>query len=81
MKYLLVLLTLSGCSTLQIPEKVLVPVPTPCISQLPDKPILKTHDDLKVLHGADFVKQLALELFKYEEYTPKLEALVTECSK
>ena len=81
MKYLLVLLTLGGCSTLQIPEKVLVPVPTPCVNQLPDKPALKTHDELKSLKNADFIKQLALELFKYEEYTPKLEALVAGCAK
>jgi hypothetical protein len=79
MRYLLVLL-LAGCSSMpKIPDTVYIPVTKSCIKVQPTKPEFISHEVLKTLADDKLIKQVGLELFKYENYTLELEALLKAC--
>lgn len=73
------ILALAGCSTLQVPKEVLVPVSVPCIAQIPIKGYFLTHDELKSLNEPDYVLQITAEYLKYEIYTGRMEAALSAC--
>jgi hypothetical protein len=79
MRYLLVLL-LVGCSSLpKVPEQILIPITKSCISVQPTKPDFISHEVLKTLADDKLIKQVGLELFKYEAYTAELESILKAC--
>lgn len=80
MKYILLLLVLTGCSSFpKVPEKVLVPVSVSCVKELPTRPQFLTHDYLKSLSNPDFVTQITAEYLEKDKYINQLEALLLAC--
>jgi len=71
--------TLIGCSTLQIPKEVLIPVSVSCVKEIPIKGYFLSHDELKALNAPDYVLQVTAEYLKYESYTGELEAVLSGC--
>lgn len=83
MRYLLIaiILTLTGCLTgcfdkAVIPDKVYIPVKTPCITEKPVKPILA---DLKPLSASDYVLTITSDYLKLLNYSGELEATLKSC--
>jgi hypothetical protein len=80
MKYLPILLVLTGCSTLpKVPEKVLVPVSVPCIKELPARPLFATKDYLKSLSNPDYVTAITSEYLMQGNYINILESALIAC--
>lgn len=75
---------LAGCATrVSVPERVSVPVPTPCVEpvDLPHRPTLRSETDL--LNMPRGLRTLATwsERAKLEAYAAQLEAIATGCSR
>jgi len=78
-KYLFAILALLlvGCSSNpKVPDKVYIPVKTPCITEKPVKPILA---DLKPLSASDYVLTITSDYLKLLNYSGELEAVVAGC--
>lgn len=77
MKTLLLPLLLIGCaSSPKVPDKVYIPVITPCIAEKPVKPILA---DLKSLSASDYVLMITSDYLKLLNYSGELEATLKAC--
>lgn len=80
---LLLALYLSGCATLQeSPPKVVtvkVPVPVPCIEQLPAAPTVHTDAALLTMDDYGFVSAVHADRLALDAYRMKLEALLEGC--
>ena len=72
---------LAGCaSSPQIPRKVRVPVPVPCISQPPQRPALLSDQDLLALDDYGLVLGLARDRRLRQAYEAQLEAAIAGCT-
>ena len=83
MKYQISLLTiilLSGCAS-TMPETVNVPIPVPCIDQMPQRPALATDADLLKLVDTDFIVALGIDRQQRVKYIGELEAVLQGCVK
>jgi ABC-type antimicrobial peptide transport system ATPase subunit len=69
--------------TIKVPERVEVEIPVPCIpaSQRPQKPALRTADELMAMDEYSRTLGAWSELEKLWGYAPALEALVEGCSR
>ncbi len=80
MKYLAILLILTGCSSLpRVPTKVLVPVSVSCVKEMPNKPQFASIDYLKSLNNPDFVLEITGQYFSQKSYIGELEAVLEAC--
>lgn len=80
MKYLPLLLILTGCSSLpRVPEKIYIPVATSCIKEMPVRPQFATKDYLKSLSNPDYVTQITAEYIMQGNYINELEAVLGGC--
>ncbi len=69
---------LTACSGApKLPEKVLVPVATPCITETIHAPAFVTDSELKVLPDFDFVVTLAKDRLERRQYIGTLEAAIS----
>lgn len=74
----------SGCATdLKIPEKVSINVPVPCIKpeDLPQRPALRTEDELMAMDRYQRTLALQSDWKKLQAYRAELEAIAAGCSK
>lgn len=69
----------SGCATFQTPKEVLVPVSVSCISQMPNKPNFLSKEQLKATPNNEYPIIVTIELFKHENYSSELEAVLSGC--
>ena len=79
MKYLVCLL-LAGCATTgAVPEKVLVPVPVPCVKSAPLKPF--TMEESALLGMDDYSATITAwtERLLLKSYADRAEALLIAC--
>ena len=81
-----VALVLSGCSTLsglEIPREAKVPTPVPCIAQadVPQRPALRTAEDLMALDPYRRTHALWAAYARLWGYAGELAAVVEGCSK
>ena len=80
MRYAALLLLLSGCAS-TMPETVMVPVATPCLDAMPDKPALYTDADLLKLPDTDFIVALGIDRQVRRKYIGELESVLQACVK
>lgn len=82
---ILVALLLAGCasSPIEVPKEVKVQVPVPCVdpAKRPQRPALRTQDELMALDTHRRTHAAWAELKRYEAYTRELEAVVEGCSR
>jgi hypothetical protein len=74
---------LAGCSTLNIPKEVRVPVPVPCIDpkDRPQRPALMSDAELLALDRYKRTHALWADRAERQTYQEKLEAVVEGCSR
>lgn len=77
---------LASCSSvpaLQVPEKVMVEVPVPCVSPgaRPSKPAVRTEADLMAMDRYRRTLAAWSDLKRLERYSAELEAIVEGCSR
>jgi len=77
---LLTIILLSGCAS-TMPETVNVPIPVPCIDQMPQRPALATDADLLKLVDTDFIVALGIDRQQRVKYIGELEAVLQGCVK
>jgi hypothetical protein len=72
----------AGCATqVHIPEKVLVPVPVPCLDKLPDAPAVVGDAELLVLDDYGLVLTLARDRATLTAAYGELRAVAQACVK
>lgn len=72
----------AGCQSIpDAPKEVLVPVPTPCVTALPDRPRFISDAELKQLPDGAFVIALGIDRRQNERYRAELEAVLSACVK
>lgn len=86
MATVLAALALSGCGglgRLEIPKEVSVPTPVPCISAdaRPQRPVLRTRDELLALDSHRRTHAAWADLWRSRAYLGELEAVVEGCSR
>jgi hypothetical protein len=64
-----------------MPETVNVPIPVPCIDQMPQRPALATDADLLKLVDTDFIVALGIDRQQRVKYIGELEAVLQGCVK
>jgi len=79
-KYAVLLLALSGCAS-TMPDTVMVPVPVPCIDEMPKRPALATDGDLLKLLDTAFIIALGIDRQQRVKYIGELEATLQACVK
>ena len=83
MRVLILACFLAGCSTVQIPKTVDIPVPVPCIKpqQLQALNTYHFHSDKALLSSSDYVNTLRLwqDHVARKAYIHELEALLSAC--
>ncbi len=80
----LVILALAGCATpIEIPKTVYESVPVPCLdpADRPQRPQLRTEEQLLGLDRYRRTHALWAEWLKLQTYVPQLEAVVEGCSR
>lgn len=82
MRYLLLLLLLTGCASQVIkePVEVKVPVPVPCEIKAPSKPIIVTQSLGKDASRFTWLKERLKDAEKLEIYTIQLEVALGACN-
>ena len=77
----ILILSLSGCVTTPVAQKVYIPVPTPCIARdkLPALPKASTDADLAKLPDGDLVLQLAADRIEYRRHSTEASAVLEAC--
>jgi len=71
---------LAGCSgTPKLPDKVLVPVSVPCITEAIPAPAFVTDSELAKSTEYDFIISLARDRLERRQYIGTLEAVVEGC--
>lgn len=79
-KYLLLAFLLTGCASgPEIPREVRVPVPTPCIDRIPQRPSMLSDAELLALDDYGLVIALARDRRVRQGYIAELEATVAGC--
>ena len=84
MKIILAMLfaaVLAGCTTIQ---EVKVPIPTPCVKDVPMRPALLSEQLPAVQTEADaasYVKAVWIDLQEFQSYSDKLEVVIAGCPK
>lgn len=75
------LLILSGCATPipPPPDVIRIPVPTPCITAMPLKPVIHTDPQLAVLDDFKFSLAIFQDRRLLLDYTAELEATLSAC--
>lgn len=76
---LALLTTLAGCQTCPPTLEVKVPVPVPCVVQMPTRPALLTDAELARLPDAQLVLALRLQSIMAVDYAAQLEAVAIAC--
>lgn len=80
MRYVALALLLAGCAGLpDAPREVKIPVPVPCLSELPTKPVFVTDAELLAMPDAAFVIALAADRLERAKYMAVTEALLLAC--
>lgn len=75
------MLTSWGCQSIRdAPKEVLIPVPTPCITKMPDSPRFITDAELRQLPDGAFVIALGIDRQQNAKYRVELEAVLRACS-
>jgi len=74
------LLALTGCAS-TMPETVMVPVPVPCLSEMPAAPVFATDAELVKLADTDFILALGVDRLERRKYIGVLEAVLQGCVK
>lgn len=73
----------AGCASdmPRVPERVNVPTPVPCVSELPKRPRLRTQTELFVMDR--FTRTLAVwsDRLALDAYTRELEAVLAGCAR
>jgi len=71
---------LAGCGSVpKLPEKVLVPVSVPCITEAIPAPAFVTDSELAKSTEYDFIISLARDRLERRQYIGTLEAVVAGC--
>lgn len=82
MRAVLLALLLTGCAGLpDEPREVLVPVATPCLTEIPAKPSLVTDAQLLLMPDAPFVLALAADRLERAKWMAVADALLVACVK
>lgn len=63
----------------KLPEKVLVPVSTPCITEVIQQPAFVTDKELRDASEYNFVIQLAKDRLERRQYIGELEGQIQGC--
>lgn len=76
----------SGCSSIpevKVPERVLVQVPVPCVApaDVPQRPAVRTEDDLMAMDTYRRTLAAWSDLTRLRGYSAELEAVVEGCSR
>lgn len=78
--WILVSCALAGCASgPQIPKEIRVPVPVPCIDQVPQRPSMLSDAELLALDDYGLVIALARDRRVRQGYIAELEATVEGC--
>lgn len=81
-----VVLVLTACSSIpevRVPREIPVPTPVPCISpeDVPQRPALRSDDELLALDDYRFVHALWAAYARLQGYAGALEAIARGCSR
>lgn len=80
MRAALPLLLLAGCaSTPALPERVEVPVPVPCVAQVPARPEFVTDAQLRAMGDYALILSLAKDRLQRRQYEAEVEAVIAAC--
>lgn len=80
MRAALPLLLLAGCATAPaLPERVEVPVPVPCVAEVPARPDLVTDAQLRAMTDYQIILALARDRLQRRQYEAELEAALSAC--
>ena len=79
----ILILSLSGCVTTPVAQKVYINVPVPCVttSQLPITPKVSSDGDLAKLDDGDLILQIAQDRIVFRAHAAELNALILACIK
>lgn len=75
------LLLLAGCASAPaLPERVEVPVPVPCVHDVPARPDLVTDAALRAMTDYALILSLFKTTLQLRQYARELEAVLASCS-
>lgn len=81
MKYAILALLLAGCALPNAPTEVLIPVSTPCLTEIPPLPDLVTDAQLLAMPDAAFVLALAADRLERAKWMAVAQAVMEGCVK
>jgi uncharacterized lipoprotein YajG len=76
---LLLVALLAGCATSQEPLQVRVPVPVPCVVELPAEPVIVADAELRAMSDYRLVLVIARERLQLLSYSAEIRAAAEGC--